>query len=211
MWMKLVNSYAIWLDITPDLSGQPLISPYNVNSLSIRQVRRRENVIKVKSVLLMPVSSFVVWFTVLTVLQKVHLLLQARNQCEYVISVLRTSHQAQPRYTPLIFFIFLIAKVVCESGWCTVRYIIPVALLNSPNSDDCVTLYSPNAWRGSWRNAHLLLRFVAIQWCIPWKRFLIVCFADDNDDDLAIFSRYTQIAANTLNTTHDKDCVFTHH
>lgn len=67
-------------------------------------MRRRENVIKVKSVLLMPVSSFVVWFTVLTVLQKVHLLLQARNQCEYVISVLRTSHQAQPRYTPLILF-----------------------------------------------------------------------------------------------------------
>ena len=58
--MKLVNSSAIWLDITPDLSGQPLISPYNVNSLSIRQARRRENVIKVKSVLLMPVSSFVV-------------------------------------------------------------------------------------------------------------------------------------------------------
>lgn len=52
----------------------------------------------------MPVSSFVVWFTVPTVLQKVRLLLQARNQCEYVISVLRTSHQAQPRYTPLILF-----------------------------------------------------------------------------------------------------------
>ena len=40
---------------------------------------------------------------------------------------------------------------------------------------------------------------------------MIVCFADDDDDDLVIFSRYTQIAANTLNTTHDKDCVFTRH
>ena len=160
----------------------------------------------------MPVSSFVVWFTVLTVLQKVHLLLQARNQCEYVISVLRTSHQAQPRYTPLILF-YIPNSQSCfyESGWCILRYFIPVALLNSPNSDDCVALYPTSTCCGSWRNAHCWLLYVAIQWCIPWKRFLIVCFADDDDDDLVIFSRYNQIAANTFNTTHDKDCVFTHH
>ena len=29
----------MWLDMTPDLSGRALISPYNVNSLSVRQVR----------------------------------------------------------------------------------------------------------------------------------------------------------------------------
>ena len=42
-----------------------------------------------------------------------HLLLQARNQCEYVISVLRTSHQEQPRYIPLTA---ISKKVVGENG-----------------------------------------------------------------------------------------------
>ena len=45
-----------------------------------------------------------------------HLLLQARNQCEYVISVLRTSHQAQLRYIPLILFTTISKKVVGENG-----------------------------------------------------------------------------------------------
>ena len=129
------------------------------NSLSVRQVRRRENAIKVKSVLLMPVSSFVVWFTVLTVLRKVHLLLQARNQFEYVISVLRTSHQAQPRYIPLILFTAISKKVVGENGErgeCRTEVAWPkgtvVTLFEMQNFISCVHL--------AWKWIHQLWTFV---------------------------------------------------